>query len=114
MNVNELRVGNWVLCATHGIVDVQVDADILKLIQDGARYFHPIPLNIEILDKCGFFYQDNNSYQLDTNLGFSIWGRVESGFNVYVDSDEIGRSIKYLHQLQNVYFDLTGEELKGY
>jgi hypothetical protein len=73
---------------------------------------NPIPLTEEWLLKFGFdYYKSNNSYQLDTKLGFSIWGRIISGFNVYYESDEIGETFKYVHQLQNLIFALTGNEL---
>jgi hypothetical protein len=73
----------------------------------------PIELTEDVLIKCGFKYFPNNkSFQFDTNMGFSLWGRPDTGINVYVEREECGESIKYLHQLQNLYYCLIGEELE--
>ena len=61
--------------------------------------FEPIPLSPEILEKAGF-----------EKCSCGGWKQGElhlyKGFNY-----ERKRIIKYLHQLQNLYFSLTGEEL---
>jgi len=115
IKVNELRLGNL---TSAGVVN-----EILQdcfYVHDGESslkntWFNiqPLPISKEWLLKFGFFENINHnpSWQLDVKLGFSIWGRIGKGFNVFVDSDEIGNPIKYVHQLQNLYFSLTGEEL---
>jgi len=73
----------------------------------------PIPLTPEILvEKCGFvwevYYQ---GYHFDKyiiredNDGFRILSSVNRTY-------QIRGNIKYLHQLQNLYFALTGQELE--
>jgi hypothetical protein len=78
---------------------------------------HAIPLTEEWLLNFGFEclqvdnFSHRNSFQLDSNLGFVIWGRIETGLFLYIDGNEGGEVIKYVHQLQNLYFALTGKEL---
>lgn len=116
MLANELRIGNLVH-NSHGDIHA-IGCNCFHRFRDPSMDgnhsgFKPIPLTEEILLKCGFEYQkDNNSYQLDSDLGFTIWGRVYSGFNVYVHDVEFGETINSLHQLQNLYFSLTQKELE--
>lgn len=72
-----------------------------------------IPLTEDWLVRAGFEYEKTNkSWQLDTEFGFSIWGRIDIGFSVFGSDDvEIGNTFEYVHQLQNLYHALTGEEL---
>jgi len=81
---------------------------------------HPIPLTPEILEKAGFkweiFYQgfynkamSNNSHSPYIILESSLDGIYK--IVMFRTSMKIGVSLQYLHQLQNLYFSLTGEEL---
>lgn len=78
-----------------------------------SEFYEPIPLTEEILLKCGFEkYSEGNfvlgnfilSY-LTTDENFEFEYKV-SGIDSWLLKD-----IKYLHQLQNLYFALTNEEL---
>ena len=71
---------------------------------------NPIPITPEILERCGF-----------SQFKSSVWrnGRLQwVGSLVYLkneDTDEcyyIPTIVDYLHQLQNLYFALTNQELK--
>lgn len=75
----------------------------------------PIPLTEDILLKCGFvrkkFGIDPYNLQdgwLKFSFGLTIW---EDGRLFY---EWMGGNIevKHLHQLQNLYYSLTGKELK--
>lgn len=106
---HELRIGNWIYSTSHKqyckVIKLEYDSELLNIA--------PITLTEEILLKCGFeYYSSNNSYQLDFDLNFCIWGRIENGFNVYCCSEELGDTLNYLHQLQNIIFTLTGKELE--
>lgn len=72
----------------------------------------PIPLTAEILEKAGFEPLDYGS----RDTSYYIPERDNDFFlRYYVLEDVVrheGKEIKYLHQLQNLYFALTGEELK--
>lgn len=122
---NELRIGNLVIgnIVYEGkVLTFERFNESLNVVffSDGSEWgigeyltdIQPIPITEEWLLKFGFSIEDNNSYQLDTDLGFSIWGRIGQAFNVYVNSDSIGNEKQYVHELQNLYFALTGKELK--
>lgn len=125
INVKELRINNWIeLRYPRGLELDQVkkiDASekaftsnrILNSINDiDSDLAEPIPLTEELLLKCGF----------DENMVLST---IEGEIRYYGDGDiNIGgedsctlgmvyiAKCKYLHQLQNLYFALTGEELE--
>ena len=116
MKANELRVGNWVNtpCGFHQI------CDYLDFQPDSFSEFEPIPLTAEILVKAGF---DKQQTIVGMNDGFDY----AIGFNpvtythiLLINSNRCGEifyqnlhhQIKYVHQLQNLYFALTGKELK--
>jgi len=115
MEANEIRVGNWLewnkkpfkVCAIFRSVTEN------ELWAKDNNELHPIPLTEEILLKCGFkYYKESNSYELDCGFSVPIWGKYDSENNLHVSCDEIGIEIHYLHQLQNLYFALTGQELE--
>lgn len=77
--------------------------------------FKPIPITPEILIKCGFGHDEEmHKFGNDFNphsewVSFSILAHLY-GYWVVIGKTNVG-SIKYLHQLQNLYFALTGTEL---
>ena len=132
INAKELRLSNWVLdsegverqvtvISAQGRVFLPpvkyVDRmpKILKLGEDcSTDLIHPIPLTPEVLEACGFenremwFYKERFCLgYITTDLHFQLeWkiDEIEGGWNLL--------DIKYLHQLQNIYFALTGQELE--
>ena len=72
--------------------------------------FQPIPLTEEILLKCGFIIDSINNFE---KYPFTIQksNHYVTDFLFYKNGDS-GVVIKYLHQLQNLYFALTGKELE--
>ena len=104
MKANELRIGNWVnYCNGKRILDAELFLQLLKYTTP----FDPIPLTEEWLLKFGFVL---NPYE----------DRYEKG-TIHIECDKTKGAtylwvenmphIKYAHQLQNLYFALTGEEL---
>ena len=75
-------------------------------------YFEPIPLTEDWLIKFGFRKKErkmDKSHNFDLNISKHYVVRV-SGGEIYLPY--IGWTGKmYVHQLQNLYFALTGEEL---
>jgi len=118
MKAAELRLGNWFnyFHPENGFSDTQIDIDYLILLdsEDFERSdyeFEPIPLTEEWLIKFGFSEKDERfeviDYWKDT-LKVSI-GKSRTWFCIKNNSFSV--TIKHIHQLQNLYFALTGEEL---
>lgn len=121
ITANELRPGN-LLYRTDGTPMtvrslIYNDLDILVNEHSGLFTFGytalPIPLTEEILLKCNLKF--NKKYP-HNNKQFEVYEFTEnSRFNYYWDGGNLtflGREIKYLHQLQNLYFALQGKELE--
>lgn len=107
MEARELRIGNWV-CLPSG-VNCQIDREDFKY-QDGLaniENYNPIPLTEEWLLRFEWNYLKRGVYQY-LNSDFQI---DESG-HLYYGSSYCGINIQYVHQLQNLYFALTGTELE--
>lgn len=122
MEVQELRVGNHLF--KYGEVVKIVEIGIkhkgdtnyyLRSENDNCGYwidqFNPIPLTEEILLKCGFKKRSDGHFNMFKHSevdiiicnDFSSWQCDGINFSV--------NRIKYLHQLQNLYFALIGKEL---
>ena len=114
MKANELRIGNYYKV---GNVVAKVDWEtIYELTKQSLNtiHFHPIPLTEEILLKCGFenkIEDESTSFfkYINPLNGFTTIEVCLSDSCVWLDLMQI--NIKHLHQLQNLYFALTGEEL---
>lgn len=112
INAHELRIGNIVLYKgkeTYILLDDLVD---ITVSPEAINYYEPIPLTEELLLKCGV----DNGYTIDIKckrkkISFSWSYRVVSSGKRYAFICKKYPHIKYLHQLQNLYFVLTGKEL---
>ena len=126
MTANELRIGNYVTKnSVIGLVTcVNIDYCVFVNIKNGELHhtdkncdFEPIPLTEEWLLKFGFIF----SY-----IGSREWSNYDSSPDhntviEFVDGKfyftggegiQFSRKYEYVHQLQNLYFALTGEELQ--
>ena len=113
IDVKELRIGNLINSEEFNApAYIKVDLEIMGrlLIKDDCYNLQPIPITEELLLKLGFqvfpwgwVKLSKNDFGFRLNLGNTIFHYEISG-NYPV-------KIKYLHQLQNLYFDLTREEL---
>jgi hypothetical protein len=128
---NELRIGNYIYQLEDGaivqIAGVFEESTIHlkgeeKSIFGGRelRAFAPILLDTAILEKCGFKEEGDFSYThpgKDQIIFAELISRPNYEgllFQLYVGSGweyTYGEQLKYLHQLQNLYFALTSEEL---
>lgn len=73
------------------------------------KHYDPIPLTPEILEKCGFVF-DTVTYQ----IGNIMLSECDGYFNFWLNQLYQGsiRKIYSLHQLQNLFYALTGQELE--
>jgi hypothetical protein len=118
MNFKELRIGNWVAIEPGWFKqwDLQDYNDYGKDLGDGEwsnDKVEPITLTPEILEKAGFkFYEKSEMYEkddfMDLHILYDNAGYCIKDYELNIWSP----NILYLHQLQNLYFALTGEELE--
>ena len=123
MKANELRIGNWVEWANEFKKVVAIDSqcstiqvDNLVLIDYDEKKFKPIPLTEEWLIKFGFGTELGFPNEYFNNVALEqvviVYDLTHSLFNLETDSgDVININIQHVHQLQNIYFALTNEEL---
>lgn len=109
MKANELRIGNYIY-SFGDILKIDLN-DICNVECSTDDVFEPIPLTEEWLLKFGFEKINNEYwymyYAFCINEYFDVFGIkvTKSWQNIY------GIKIRYVHQLQNLYFALTGQEL---
>lgn len=118
INPRELRIGNYLKDKISGewmIVD-EIGENVGAIIIDRSKYpLQPgwemdyILLTPEVLQKCGFGKGHVTLFDKGLKLNF-FDGRAYIG-NLTSTSATHVEGIKYIHQLQNLYFALTGDEL---
>ncbi len=123
---SELRMGNYILHKSGvRIVPVKCTLQHYELLAKGlAKAMFPIPLKADVLQKCGF--KENKDYYLlpearEFILTLPVKGGNKNEIHAYNSKEMYGRAVVndlissnhfyHLHQLQNIYFALVGEEL---
>lgn len=134
MEANELRIGNlvdWIdeieykSCYVTTIGD---SGDVCLIHNDAVistelKYCTPIPLTEEWLLKFGFEKEEGEDMILGINHALDIcYDHNKIGLRDYIETSPFGKGnmvistsyvdCEYVHQLQNLVFALTGEELK--
>lgn len=139
MNANELRIGNLVECKVFGdtytdrfphygknvfpvfsackyFVKIDIGFDALRKVE--IHEVKPIPLTEEWLLKFGFKKVNDNFITIESHHYenkncwiYLIADGFELELNTLSERNNLCRTYKYVHQLQNLYFALTGEEL---
>lgn len=112
IQAKELRIGN-LLQSANGYFTYEVTLRDLRAIIAGSKS-RPIPLTEERLLGAGYSVVSESS--TGKMYAYMINGVFNSDLTLvfWKDSGKIFRGdleIKYYHQLQNLYFALTGEEL---
>jgi hypothetical protein len=118
LEVKDLRIGNWLITYATALPQYfRVTSWHIKYLdENGFRDEAPVPLTPEILKACGFENPTNeflnNYFFKDFNIYYSKeyceWTIDDRGDN----EGSKPRLIQYLHQLQNIYFALTNNELE--
>jgi len=119
MEAKELRIGNYFMYAgNNGIVYEKVSAIQYNTFGflsnlNGTNYgiCKPIKLTDELIFKCGGKKAEEN----DSYGGIIIYYPNGNGMRIKNNewsSNHISVKIEYLHQLQNLYFALTNQELE--
>jgi len=112
MEANELRIGNYVYCnfttnQPDKIYKINcVDFDIINTKDGNMENYKPIPLTEDILLECGFEFDG-----LFYSKGKFVLGNIDNYYFLCIDRSTPFKHFQYIHQLQNLYFALTGNEL---
>ena len=112
IQANELRIGNLVNSKNDGIISITNISEKSVAVSEAHCYNHipvefisPIRLTEEWLLKFGYDLITENHYAISGHL---IWI-----CNDLFICDKNGIILKHVHQLQNLYFALTGCELES-
>jgi hypothetical protein len=120
LKVNELRIGNLVshygfirrIEAIHAKKKLDDKHRIIEFengVTDFLMNVKPIELTEEWLEKFGFQKIDGAFFK----LSFLFYGiKVKDDIGFHFKKGEFSIKLKYVHQLQNLYFTLVEEELK--
>lgn len=110
MKPNELRIGNYYYWGQDNEILQVTLFDFYELYtgEENIDSWKPIPLTEEWLLKFGFKYNKKEMGFLKDNFHIEVRGY---GCPVFVYPTFHLTDIKHVHQLQNLYFSLTGEEL---
>ena len=127
MKAEELRIGNWVNTPREDqnpfritgfeYLDETFNGKVESRIKKGTHPLtwyltdiKPIPITPEWLERAGFEKYDTQF----TGIGYKIQAgafliEFEYGKEAFLES--IGIDILYIHQIQNLYFELSGKNL---
>jgi hypothetical protein len=117
MEASELRIGNFV---KEKNAQYKTDNGFTQILATGIYQFNlgsleldPLPLTEEWLLKFGGIHETGGMYFFG-NVGILHYRRENefSLMNYNYKKGQIYTTIKYVHQLQNLYFALTGKELE--
>jgi hypothetical protein len=116
IDIKELRIGNYVFPknssgakSVKGVV-FAIDDYLVSVEGNHNQYdYHllePIPLTEELLFKCGFEKKPFGS----TTVYYNPLIELDAHFRL--NRVDYNIQVQSLHQLQNLYFDLTGQEIE--
>lgn len=112
MKKSELRIGNYITIHRTEIEMLEGDFRFCE------SFFNPIPITKEWLSILGFEYIEHyDNYRISTNDGYyNSIQFYDKEWHYNNDSSDAGcyyvSTIKYVHQLQNLYFAINNIELK--
>lgn len=124
----EFRPGNYLLHKTGvRVLTVRCTLEHFALMaKGGEKDMFPVMLSAAVLEKCGF--AENKKYALlpesrEFILVVPVIGSGETAIRAYIKNNKecfgramlnnvpVSNNFYHLHQLQNLYFALTGNEL---
>lgn len=110
MKTTELRIGNYIMANGKQINVGHIQDNFYGILINGngvdTEIYAPIPLNEEWLLKFGFTEEVGNVFHVDD--WFFVLKKLKGNF-IFPAFWHV--KIRYVHQLQNLYFALTGKEL---
>lgn len=112
MKAEELKIGNWV--RSNGHIDmpskpimIEIGFDI-----DHSEHFSPIELTEDWLERFGIKKSGTNERYFLNHHGFCLsFDDLDWCLHLDPDTHVIIAYCRHVHQLQNLFFAITGEEL---
>lgn len=132
VDFREIRIGNYLLnevnmqCAVGGLTPVWITLNRVEksgVVTENRKLSYdevfPIPITAEILNQIGFIqkshtWKDGSGSDEDYWFGDFFISDEEEWFFLFrkdQDNPQLLSRVEYIHQLQNLYFALTGKEL---
>lgn len=106
----DLRIGNLVFLPS----GITYAVDIVYKNYAMLKHWRSIPITEKWLLELGYFiietndgvegFKENHRYSVKELIGKEDW--------LYCDGEQVLTNIKYIHQLQNIYYSLTGLDLQ--
>lgn len=128
IDTKQLRIGNvigrmvcrppdWNKAVALEFLTPSLAVFLFKNEEDVLSTFVPVPITPELLEICGFVDHAGNGWGSRLQLNSTdelAWYKQDNSLKYQTQGSGFSRdfSIKYLHQLQNLFFALTGDELK--
>jgi hypothetical protein len=129
IDASALRLGNYVLHkAAVRILPVRFTFQHFELLGNGkAKEFFPIALKPDILQKAGFIENKEYAFLPEARsfiLTLPVMGNNKNEIAAYLNEQKesyaratvndlvISNNFHFLHELQNLYYHLTGKELE--
>lgn len=118
MKVTELRIGNYIILGTRNQVTVMVEEILegnfvtcnLTTNEWPITDYKPVPITPEWLARFGFKEVKTHAY-MKGDFGLEYFTHEGRFFSDNVE--HLNQApVNFIHQLQNLYFALTGEELE--
>ena len=119
--INEIRIGNFVIWRNNDqVFPIEIEHFQMQQFWEHIRCADivGIPLTSEILEKCGFVkgeIQSGFTRMLVREYRTEMQGVFPGQYCIMLYASvpyTLYRRFKYLHELQNLFFAITGEELK--
>lgn len=113
MKPQDLRIGNLVKDATGEIFPVK---SLDESMNGTMQLIEGIPLTPELLERFGFVKEFSKSFSSGNEVTFDIYRKGKFTYNSIQNQWWYGIALnaplQYVHQLQNLYFAITGTELE--
>jgi hypothetical protein len=113
MKANELRIWNFVTIGDGAFKTTIADLQIIEMSENNS--YQPIPLTEEWLSKMGFKPVSYDFYKISIGHRITLEVSIKDKRAILYNNAKMDfidlKFTKYVHQLQNLYFALTGNEL---
>lgn len=120
MKANELRLGNYVKVGNRNYIVQELSNNLVRCairFKENRiceiKEIEPIKLHYSILEKINGCIKVQSRYELCFKIGRFILSSNSLGeVNfIFFEEGDVYERIEFLHQLQNLYFSLTGIDL---